>query len=124
MTRFNYSRIANIALTQITRFGQSVTITRKLSGSGVYNTNTGTVTKPDDEIETGTAIVDTYKSSEIDGTLIQVGDVKLILAAIGITEPTINDKITLADGVMFSIKKVEPLSPSGSPVIYTCQLRK
>lgn len=118
---FNYDRIAKIAQKQIERFGQAVTITRRVQGS--YNTTTS-VAPVTETTQTTKGVTDVYKFKEVDGSLIQVGDIKVILSAQNITAPTVNDKITLLDGTVWVVKTVDPISPGGVPIVYTCQLRK
>lgn len=121
MSKFDYARISKIALAQIERFGQVITITARSSGSYNAGTSSATVTETS---QSGKALVDSYSIKEIDGNLIQVGDVKLILSALGISEPKPGFFATLENGVKYVIKNVDIISPSGVAVIYTCQLRK
>jgi hypothetical protein len=121
MMGFNYDRIAKLAQKQIERFGQTVTIARRVQGS--YNTVTSAATVTE-TTQTAKGVTDVYNLKEVDGNLVQTGDIKVILSALGITAPTVNDKVTLLDGTIWVVKGVDPVSPGGVPIIYTCQLRK
>lgn len=118
---FNYSRIAATALRLIANFGQAITITSRAQGAYTASTSSYAVTET---TQTTRGVIDQYKSREIDGTLIQVGDSKLIIAAQGLTAPTINDTVTLADSSKLTIKNIDPISPAGTPIIYICQVRR
>lgn len=122
MSSFNYTRLAKITLDQIRRFGQKITITRKVQGS--YNAATGARAITTSTQTNVDAIIEEYKQSEIDGTMIQVGDIKMHIPALGVNQPSNNDLITTADSVSFTIKNVNVVAPSGSAILYTLQLRK
>lgn len=122
MSTFNYARLAKITLDQIRRFGQKVTITRKVQGS--YNASTSSRTITTSTQTNVDAVVEEYKQREIDGTMIQAGDIKMHLPALGVNQPSNNDVITTADSTSYTIKNVNVISPSGSPIMYTLQLRK
>lgn len=110
------------ALGMLTRKGQPVTITRYTPGA--YDTATGKVPTPlpdDEEIGQGVAL--NYRSNEIDGTSIIRGDVKLILSAVGISEPQIKSKVSFT-GFTGRVLSVDKISPAGEPIIYKVQVRK
>lgn len=118
---FNYDKIAKLAQKKIDQFGQTITVTHVTQGAYNVATSTAAVTET---TRTTRCVIDMYSIKEIDGNLVQVGDIKAILSAWGVTTPTINDKITLSDGTVYTVRAVDPLSPGGVPIIYTCQLRK
>lgn len=118
---FNYSRIAATALKLIADFGQVVTITSRAQGAYTASTSSYAVTET---TQTTRGVIDQYKAREIDGTLVQVGDSKLIVAAQGLTAPTINNTVTLANSSKLTIKSIDPISPAGIPIIYICQVRR
>lgn len=122
MSTFNYARIAATALKMVNRFGAAVTITRRTQGA--YNSTTSTYAVTE-STEAAMGVVENYKPREIDGTLIQAGDIKLVLAAQGITEPSINDKVTLSNGVRYTVKGAPDIvKPGDTAIIYTLQLRR
>lgn len=122
MSTFNYAGLAKITLGQIRRFGQKVTITRKVQGS--YNASTSSRTITTSTQTNVDALVEEYKQNEIDGSMIQVGDIKMHIPALNVNQPSNNDMITTADSTSFTIKNVSVISPSGSPILYTLQLRR
>lgn len=63
-----------------------------------------------------------YKLSEIDGTLIKRGDVRLVLST-DFPEPKAEDKFTVA-GVSYSYVDLEPKAPADIPIVYIVQVRK
>lgn len=121
-----YTRIRATADRMLKGKGQSLTLTRNTAGA--YNPATGesTVTTT---TQTGTGAVFDYGTKNIDGTLIQAGDKKLLLSAFNsagaaLTAPVINDTVTIG-GVVYTI--VEPLktvAPGGIVCLYDCNIRK
>lgn len=114
-----YANMAAVATRLLTDKGQLLTFTRKtklvfdsVEGKRVNTTSTFT----------GYGAAFDYKSSEIDGTKIIKGDIRLLLNATT-TEPLENDT-TVIDGDTYAVKDVGRLSPAGTVVIYTLQLRK
>lgn len=122
-----YADMAATAADLIAEFGQPVTLTRSVPGT--YNTATATNGAPQVTTQSCLAVEDAYKAREIDGTLIRVGDKKLILspqtsAGASVTAPQTGDTVTFADTSVWTVKAVEPLSPGGTALIYTLQLRQ
>jgi hypothetical protein len=59
------------------------------------------------------------------GTLVQQGDKKVLLAASGLAfEPNLNALITRADGSVWKVVNLHRLDPDGTPILYTLQVRK
>ncbi len=71
---------------------------------------------------TGTAVISKFRRSEIDGTLIQTGDLKILLTAQGMPKPSTVDRLRI-DGVEYAIVNVESVQPGAVPVLYTLQVR-
>lgn len=63
-----------------------------------------------------------YRASEIDGTVVQAGDTKLILELLT-ARPVVN-AIATVDGQDWRIMAVQPIRKSGADVLYICQLRR
>jgi hypothetical protein len=103
----------------LTEFGQSVTITKQTAGSYDPATGAATVTT---STQTATGALFDYKTHQIDNTLILMGDRRLILSAVGITAPQIDDTVT-ANGKTYTIKAISETNPAGTVVIYTCNVR-
>ena len=60
----------------------------------------------------------------IDGTRIQAGDQKVLLAVQGLTfDPAIGDQL-LIGGAVQNIISVQPIGPDGTVVIYRLQVRR
>ena len=82
-----YDSAIAMALDLLGRKGQQITITTVTAGA--YSTSTGGVSSTE-TVQTGVGVPVGYKASEIDGTNIKRGDVKVIVAASGLTEPKVN----------------------------------
>lgn len=103
----------------IAKFGASCTLsTQAQTGyDGLGNpTNTPSVSI------SGTGVILPYKKSEVDGSLVQMGDAKFLLSTRAV--PLIDMRVTLA-GETWRVIAVDTLAPSSADVIlYTLQLRK
>lgn len=122
-----YDDMAETAAELLTEFGQSVTLTHVAAGS--YDSATRTTAAGTPTTQTGVAVEDTYSAHSIDGTLIKTGDKKLLLSALNsagaqITPPKPEDTAALAGGAPWTIVKVDPVQPGGTPVLYVLQVRK
>ena len=117
---FNYAITKSTADKLLNNFGQSVLITNKVSGA--YDPATGTVSQTI-TTQNGIGAVFDRGSKEIDGTTILLGDKKMLLSAVDITKPQINDTV-LVGSINYTIK--EPLieiNPAGTVVMYKLNLR-
>lgn len=121
-----YDDMASTSGELIAEFGQAVTLTHSVAGA--YNTATGKKGAATVTTQTVMGLEDSYSAFSIDGTLVKAGDKKLYLspldtAGAAITPPVPEDTVTLADGSLWTVKKVDPTSPAGQPVLFTLQLR-
>jgi hypothetical protein len=71
-----------------------------------------------------TVVVTSYRAEEVDGTLVQRRDRKVLMAADVAVEPSTSDALVI-DGRVFQIVSVDPLQPApgGVTVMYTVQAR-
>lgn len=67
------------------------------------------------------AAVFEYKHSQIDGTIIRMGDRRVMVGAEG-ERPTTADLMRIGE-TDYSIIKIEEFAPSGVPLYYQCQVR-
>ena len=116
---FDYAGMAATANELFAEFGQAVTITRRTSGAYAVATGIATVTS---STQRGTGAVFDWQNRDIDGTLIRTGDKRLILSAVGITAPAVDDTVTIG-GTVYTVKVVKPLAPAGTVVMYELNLR-
>lgn len=114
-----YTQMKSVASRLLTDKGQSLTFSRETSSgfnpvTGVNTTSTSTYT--------GNGASFNYNKAEIDGTLVQRGDIRLLLEAVT-TEPEQGDTVTI-DSIIYRVMSVSPTSPAGTVVLYELQLRK
>jgi hypothetical protein len=108
--------------------GQVVTLSRVVAG--VYNPATGVVEGGGPVSQTCSGVEESYSAYSIAAGLVLAGDKRFLLsplssAGAAITPPIPDvDTLTMADGVAWTVKKSDPLSPAGTPVLFTLQLRK
>ena len=97
-----YDDMNTVADSLITDKGASLTFGRETSSAfdpvlGVNTTASSTYT--------GYAVATQYKRPEIDGTIIQVGDIKLILQGTA-TVPILGDTVTI-DSLIYRVMNIE-----------------
>lgn len=107
------------ALGLLTKFGQSITLSRETGGS--IDPVTGAVTPGADASVTTTGILLKYPDMMIDGTRILDSDRRLLISNEQIPQPS--DK-PLIDSQEWAIVNIETLSPAGTDVIYELQVRR
>lgn len=118
---FNYAASRATADRLLTNFGQSVSVRRTSSSGTVYDPTLVTA-----DYATTAAILD-YTSRQIDGENILVTDRRALIAAgplttLGITSIAPPDALVVG-GVAVPVVRVVPLAPSGTVVMYDCQIR-
>ncbi len=114
----------------LTKFGQSVTLTKTVQGS--YDPTTGNITNTT-TTQTGTGTILDYGTQQAGiysapGSLIQMGDKQLMLSALktdgaALTAPVNGDTVTDAAGKVWTITQVKAMAPAGTVVLYDCNLR-
>ena len=114
--------------------GALVTITT-LGTPGEYDEATDTQTPGTPTTQTGSGVEDAVSAYSVVNGLAQAGDVKFLLSpmtsdAYGrstgtpLTAP-VPDRDTLTKGgQVWAIKKVDPVQPAGTPIMYTLVLRQ
>ena len=120
----DYSKIASRADQSLRRKGGIVMLRQVVNGE--YDPDLGTAPTTTADYE-GTGVKFNYEAENIDGTLIQAGDQKLLLSPLqrnGTPMPT----PTTADLVLFgaasyTVKAVETTAPVDVAVLHTLQLR-
>jgi hypothetical protein len=134
MAAFDYSATAQTAERLLARFGAPVIF--KVKEPGIYNPATGKVEYgylgerwSEDEVH---AVVLQYDLADIDGTLIQVTDSRVLLAPTLSQEPKKGDVLVmpvLQGGQVVGYEEYEvinnrTIAPAGIPVLYEVQARK
>lgn len=115
---FDYAASAATAKRLLAKFGQSMTFKAPDRYDGPPSAG---VTIPGRSIA-GTGVILDYKNSEIDGTVIQTGDAKVIIEAT--SEPPENGMRADINGKRWRVEDWSPLAPAGKVVMYTLQVRR
>jgi len=113
-----YTGLQSVASNLLASKGQNVTFSRETITA--TNPVTGTNTRTTSTF-TAYGVATNYNKTEIDGTIIQSGDIKFIME--GVTAPKQGDSTTI-DSIVYRVMGVVPVSPAGVAVIYKVQLRK
>lgn len=119
-----YTEMQAVADTAINEYGQKVSITHKTVGNYDPLSSTAAISTT---MQVGNGVIFDYTAikdgiGQADGTLILQGDRKLLLSAVGITAPNIDDTV-VANGITYIIKNIKSSNPAGTVVMYECQLR-
>lgn len=121
-----YEEMAGVALELISEFGQTITLRDTVPGE--YDPVTGGST-PDVEVnQPAQAILQDYAlqqagMSYAEGAVIKQGDKKIMVAAQGLTPPTLTTTV-LADGATWTIVNIKEINPAGTPLVYELQGRR
>lgn len=103
----------------LTAYGQSISVLKDVVAS--YTVATGAVVQGTDVTYTGYGHPQSYTKENIDGVLIQSGDIKLLFYSA--TQPSLNDIFTL-DSLKYTAVQVSNKKVQGSNIYYEVQLRK
>lgn len=102
------------------KFGEAVTIT--FAGTAGFDPITGEpVTPTSGTSYTAKGYAGKYFSADIDGSVIQANDIRLILEIIA--QRPERGCTALVDGTTYRVMDVQAIRKSGEDVIYICQLR-
>ena len=114
-----YTNLAATALRLLTKRGQTTVFTRTTGAT--FDPVASSYSGGSTTTITGKGVTFPYESREINGTQIKQGDVRVFFEA-STTAPAIDDKCTVG-GVEYRVMSADPLSPGGTVVMYTVQLR-
>ncbi|RJG10917.1 hypothetical protein D3879_14650 [Pseudomonas cavernicola] len=107
--------------------GKGAGLTLRRTVPGVYDPETGT--SPDTITDyAGSGLRDSYKLTDVDGSLIKQGDVKFIVSPVllngaDMPEPKTQDLIVF-DGSTYTVQAVDPWNYAGLAVGFVVQARK
>ena len=112
--------IADTATTLLAKFGEAVSLTYETDE--VRNPATGEIITPASEnVVPGFGYPSRFQNAEIDGTVVQRSDTRLILNKVD--EAPEQGWRAQVQGKTFRVMDVQPITKSGADVIYICQLR-
>ncbi|QDG69423.1 hypothetical protein [Janthinobacterium tructae] len=120
----DYSKTAVRADQSLRRKGGIVVLRQVVTGN--YDPDLGTAPSTTTDYE-GTGVKIAYEAENIDGTLIQAGDQKLLLSPLqrngqAMPAPTAAD-LVLFGGAIYTVKAIETTAPVDVAVLHTLQLR-
>jgi len=99
-------------------FGSNLTLTRQVDG--VYSAATGGVSGATSTNFTVRAVFINYLDANVDGTLVRMGDRRLLVSASEFSEaPAVGD---IVEGM--KLIDVRSVAPNGTPIAWACQARK
>ncbi|MCY1388624.1 hypothetical protein D9M71_33990 [compost metagenome] len=122
-----YEEMADVALELIGEFGQTGTLTDVTPGS--YDPVTGETTGDATLAQSAQMILLDYTLQEsgvkyADGSQVQSGDKKILIAAKGLEWPPRLSTRVAADGADWQVVNVKEANPAGTPLVYELQGRR
>jgi hypothetical protein len=99
-------------------FGSTLTVTR--STPGTYAPSTGAMTGATISTFTVRGVFINYTDSNVDGTVVRMGDRRLLVAATGAGgTPAVGDRVS-----GLQVIDVRTIAPNGVAIAWACQMRK
>lgn len=117
---FDYAKTAATATRLLQRFGQSATLKRETGTR--YDPATGAMVAVAAECPCIAAVLD-YTARDIDGTLIQQGDKRVLIGPYINLTPQAGDVIELSTGASVTVIAVTTTAPAGRAVLFDAQCR-
>ena len=117
---FNYTKSAATAKRLLAKFGQPLTLSLPDTVEDGPPGVTGTTIAG--RSITGVGVKLDYDNREIDGTVIQTGDARVLLEAT--SEPPENGMLLTIAGNEWRVENWQPLEPADTVVLYTLQVRR
>jgi hypothetical protein len=116
-----YGELAQAAVDLLNELGQLVLLSRPGEGGG-YDPDSGVVDEEAVEVWSASGVEFDYQQREVDGSLIQSGDRRVLIAPDLGTMPQSGDVITLG---VYRLEVVvsRPLQPAGVVVLHEVQAR-
>src|SRR4051812_28822870 len=119
---FDYSDIADVADELLAEFGATCSL--GVVTVGAYDTATGGATSTSTATPITAAIFD-FPQKYIDGTMILVGDKRVLISPSGLSAaPKAPDTLTDSLGAVHRVINCKAIAPAGTAVLYIAQVRK
>lgn len=115
-----YDNLAATSKKLLTKYGRDVVIAAITQGAYDPATSTAAPTSTSKTVK-GVLFDINAGITLIQGTLVEVGDKRLLVESSG--APTIQDKVTVGDAI-YRILSVTEINPGGTVVLYDLHLRK
>jgi hypothetical protein len=116
-----YGELAQAAVDLLNELGQLVLLTRAGAGGG-YDPDEGFVEEGGEQVWSANGVEFQYEQREVDGSLIQSGDRRVLIAPDLGTMPQSGDVITLG-AYRLEVVESRPLQPAGVVVLHEVQAR-
>jgi hypothetical protein len=116
-----YGELAQAAVDLLNELGQIVLLTRSAAGSG-YDPDQGVVEDGGEQVWSANGVEFEYAQREVDGSLIQSGDRRVLIAPNLGTMPQSGDVVTLG-AYRLEVVESRPLQPAGVVVLHEVQAR-
>lgn len=116
-----YDSLAKTSIRLIAEKGRTVSVIYKEPGT--YDPANDSVVEANLKRTDVAALITNYKESNIDGTLIRLGDKKATIAAKNFDKPRVGDLLVDNENE-YTIKYVDEIGPGDTPLIFQLHLRK
>ena len=122
MSAFDYPGISASALEILRKFGAAQTV--RTTTAGTYDPATDTTSGATTTDHSVIGVLLSYRTADIDGTLIKSGDMRFLFSASGLSfvpDPTC---VVIVNSYVWHVQNVRRIEPSGVGVLYDLQVRK
>jgi hypothetical protein len=116
-----YDELAQAAVDLLNELGQLVLVSRAGAGGG-YDPDSGFVDEEAVQVWSANGVEFQYNQREVDGSLIQSGDRRVLIAPSLGTTPQSGDVVTLGQ-TRLEVVESRPLQPAGVVVLHEVQAR-
>jgi hypothetical protein len=117
----DYAALASRAGALLAKYGQGMVLARTTKGA--RDISTGTPAAGSTETWTGSGIEIEFDNRSIDGTMVKVGDKRILLSAPSVAQPKSGDTLTYA-GETWRVEQAKIIKPGTVAVLYDVQVRK
>lgn len=123
MGTFDYTRLRNTTSRMIRKFGQSVELTVFTQQADPTQPFNGSAATP--QVLLGQAVFTDFDMKDVDGTVIRMGDQKVLLAAKDFTvDPDTQSFIRRTDeSQKWTVVKVKRINPGDTKLLFILQVR-
>ena len=120
MATYDYSPLVVTATRLIAKFGASAIIRRPVAGTVGDAWTTTEITPVDHAC---TAVLTDYNARDIDGSIIQANDRRVLIDSSIDIEPNSTDSF-VSGGIQYAIISVNEVNPGGVKILYQLQVRR
>ncbi len=118
----NYAKLATSTEARLSAAGMPMTL--RVTAPGTYDPSLGARAGDVVVDHSFTGVMANYKTFQIDGTLVQAGDMLALLGASSLSVEPEPGAVLIASGEAWDVKNVKTIAPGGVAILHKVQVRK